>query len=153
MTETPRSQKISTFSSPLSSPPALLVQAVRIPRWKRLRPATYPATVCSTPPGPSPRAGMAQLSVKEGNVGPETFGFLCEASPQRRESGYLPPPRLLADGPVRERHPREEGLHGVSRERRVRRQRRVRGVAQRRSVDVRVKSRRQSSVGWLLYGT
>lgn len=93
---------------------------------------------------------MAQLSVKEGNVGPETFGFLCEASPQRRESGYLPPPRLLADGPVRERHPREEGLHGVSRERRVRRQR---GVAQRRSVDVRVKSWRQGSVGWLLYGT
>lgn len=96
---------------------------------------------------------MAQLSVKEGNVGPETFGFLCEASPQRRESGYLPPPQLLADGPVRERHPREEGLHGVSRERRVRRQCGVRGVAQRRSVDVRVKSRRQSSVGWLLYGT
>lgn len=149
MAETPQIQKVPARCSPVAfSPPALLVQAACIPRWKRLQPATCPSRVCSAPPGLSPHAGMAQLSVKEENVGPETFGFL-----QRRECGYLPPLWLLADGPVRERHPREEGLHGVSRECRVRRQRGVRRVAQRRSVDVRVKSRRQSSVGWLLHGT
>lgn len=59
----------------------------------------------------------------------------------------------LADGPVGECHSRDEGLHGVCRERGVRGQRRVCGVSQRRGVDVGVKSWGQRPVGRLLHRT